>query len=188
MRVTSYLDALVELQLEAACLTNHGDMRDFDHLARVAPAGVMLVPGVEISSEEGDFLLYSCDHEYLDSLLVMQDLPEPADRPPGTAVVWAHPFAAIGVASFSDEYIAGVAERVDGIEVYNGNWLDRRGVELAREVAARHGLAELGGSDAHRRENLLKCWTEVDGMDSADDFISAVTGRRTRAVAPGYEG
>ena len=188
MRVSSYLDALVELQLEVACLTNHGDMRDFDHLARAAPAGLKLIPGVEISSAEGDFIIFSVDHDYLDSLLVMQELPQPRDRPEQTAVVWAHPFAAIGAANFSSEYIAGIAARIDGIEVFNGNWLDGQGVELAHRVAEHYNLAELGGSDAHRRENLLKCWTEVDELDSAGDFITAVTERKTRAFASGYSG
>lgn len=185
MRVSSYLDAIIELELEAACLTNHGEMRDFEHLARIAPADLMLIPGVEISSEEGDFIVFSTDYEYLDSLLPSQRLPDPREHPGETAVVWAHPFAAIGVNSFSEKYIAGVAARVDGIEVFNGNWMDEQGVELARRVAAEHDLAELGGSDAHRRENLFKCWTEVDPIGSADDFIAAVKGRQTTAVAAG---
>lgn len=185
MRVSSYLEAIIELELEAACLTNHGELRDYDHLARIAPAGLLLIPGVEISSEEGDFIFFSTDYDYLDSLLPSQRLPDREERPEETAVVWAHPFAAIGVNSFSDEYIAGVAARVDGIEVYNGNWIDEQGVELARRVALEHDLAELGGSDAHRRENLLKCWTEVDRLESADDFIAAVKARQTTAMAAG---
>lgn len=183
MRVSSYLDAIVELRLEAACLINHGDLRDYDHLARIAPAGLRLVPGIEVSAEEGDFLVYSTDYGFMDSLRAAQELPGPAGRPETTAVVWGHPFAAIGVNSFSEEYIAGVAARVDGIEVFNGNWMEERGVQLARRVAAEYGLAELGGSDAHRRENLLRCWTEVEPLDTASDFIEAVRERRTAAVA-----
>lgn len=186
MRVSSYLDALLEHEAEAACLTNHGELRDFDHLARIAPESLILIPGVEISSGEGDFIIFSADYGFLDSLLVMQELPAPAERPEQTAVVWAHPFAAIGVNAFSDEYIAGVAARVDGIEVFNGNWLDGRGIGLARKVAAEFSLAELGGSDSHRRENLFKCWTEVEPIGSATDFIGAIRERRTTAVAPGH--
>lgn len=186
MRVSSYLDALIELGLEAACLTNHGDMNDFDHLERIAPAGMVLIPGVEISSEAGDFIIFSTEREYLRSLLVMQELPERDERPAMTVAVWAHPFAAIGKTDFSEAYIDSVAPLVDGIEVFNGNWPDERGVELAREVARRYGLAELGGSDAHRRGNLLKCWTEVESLESGADFVAAVAQRKTRAVAPGH--
>lgn len=187
MRVASYLESILAAELEVACITNHGDMRDFDHLKRIAPAGLLLIPGVEISSEEGDFIIFSTDYDFLDSLLVMQELPGREERPAGTAAVWAHPFAGMGFNAFPSEYIEDVAGRVDGIEVYNGNWLDARGVELARAVAARHGLAELGASDAHRRENLFRCWTEMRQPEKADDFVKAILERKTRAVSPVYD-
>jgi predicted metal-dependent phosphoesterase TrpH len=188
MRVSSYLEAVIELQLEAACLTNHGDMRDFDHLSRIAPASLALIPGVEISSEEGDFLIYSTDYDFLDSLIVMQSMPEPGNRPEETAIVWAHPFAGMRLTTFDEEYIESVARRIDGIEVFNGNWLDPEGVELARSVADRYGLAELGSSDAHRRNNLLRCWTEADELGSVGDLVAAIHAKKTRAVCPQYEG
>jgi hypothetical protein len=187
MRVSSYVEALVEEGVEAACLTNHGDMRDFDHLKRIAPAGLLLIPGVEISSEEGDFILFSTDYEFLDSLLVMQELPERNERPAETAAVWAHPFAGMGHDSYDESYIAGVANRIDGIEVFNGNWLDAQGIELARKVAGKYTLAELGGSDSHRRENLLRCWTEVKELDTPLDFITAIKEQNTRAISPEYD-
>jgi predicted metal-dependent phosphoesterase TrpH len=183
MRVNSYLEALLEEQSEVACLTNHGDLRDFDYLKQIAPEGMLLIPGVEISSEAGDFVLFSTDYHFLDSLLVMQELPSRSKRPAETAVVWAHPFAGMGANVFGDDYIAEIADQVDGIEVYNGNWLDLRGVELARKTAVQYSLAELGCSDAHRRENLFRCWTEVDGISSASAFIAAIRERKTRAVS-----
>lgn len=180
MSTGALLRRAAALQLKVICLTNHGDMADFDSLS--PSPGLTVIPGVEISSPEGDFIVFAADHDYLRSLQVVQPLPEPSARPPGTAVIWAHPFAGTaGGRGVDDGYIASVAARVDGIEVYNGNWPDAEASARAREIARRFGLAELGGSDAHREKSLLRCWTEVEGVGGARELVAAIRERRTGA-------
>lgn len=171
------------LGTRVACLTNHGDMADFDELSRRAPRGMKLIPGVEISSIDGDFLIFSSDNEFLHGLKPAQPLPGLSDRPDDTAVVWAHPFAGVaGGKRMGEDYLAGVAERVDGIEVYNGNWPDEEASSLARRVASRYGLAELGGSDSHRADSLFKCWTELKEIEDATGLVRAIKSKATAAV------
>lgn len=180
MGTGALLERAAGLGLKALCLTNHGDVADFDALG--ASGGLSVIPGVEISSPEGDFLVFSADLEFLRSLKAVQSLPAPADRPPETAVVWAHPFAGIpGGRGVDEGYLADVADRVDGIEVYNGNWPDDAASEYARSVADLYGLAELGGSDAHQEANLLRCWTEYEGEPDVRGLVAAIRRRRTRA-------
>lgn len=182
MGLHSYLKALDELGVEVACVTNHGDMSDFDELARHAPARLTIIPGVEISSIDGDFIFFSTDYDFLRSLEAAQPLPDRQERPAKTAAVWAHPFAGVaGGLMMGEEYIARVARQVDGIEIYNGNWPDEDASETARRVAADYGLAELGGSDAHRRESLMQCWTEVGEIESAGGLVNAILKRSTEA-------
>lgn len=182
MKVSSYLQASNNLGLKAICVTNHGNMDDYDLLRERAPAGRVVIPGVEISSVYGDFLIFSTDHDFLRGLQPAQPLPERADRPYETAVVWAHPFAGSpGGELMDEEFLAGVAPKVDGIEIFNGNWPDEKASALARSVASRYRLAELGGSDAHRSENLFRCWTEVGEMGGDADLIKAIRSRSTKA-------
>jgi predicted metal-dependent phosphoesterase TrpH len=164
MGLAEYLDAIQALGLDVACLTNHGDLDDYLEMKRLSPPGLSLVPGVEISSPEGDFLLFSPDTDFLSGLEPSQQLPPRRYRPHGTAVVWAHPFAGIrGGLDAGHHHVRRVAAQVDGIEVFNGNWPDDAASVSAVEAAERYGLAQLGGSDSHRREQLLRCWTGVDG-------------------------
>lgn len=183
MEINSYLECARDLGLRAICITNHGNMEDFDRLAELAPKEMVVIPGVEISSVYGDFLIYSTDHDFLRDLEAAQPLPERGDRPDESAVIWAHPFAgSAGGALMDDDFVASVAPKVEAIEVYNGNWPDDEASKLARRVAARYGLAEMGGSDAHRRENLLRCWTEVGEVSDPAGLISAIKARKTKAV------
>lgn len=155
----------------------------------MAPQVLTVIPGVEISSEEGDFIIFSGDFSYLDSLEAFQSLPDRNSQPGGAAVVWVHPFAGIpGGSGVSEEFIRQVARKVDGIEVYNGNWPDEKASVLAREIATAYGLAELGGSDAHRRQALNRCWTEVEDVGSAVDLVQAIRAKATTATAAGAGG
>lgn len=196
------------LGLEAVCITNHGDIADFEDISGMvqggfsgtavespsrleawdvsgaAPSGLTVIPGVEISSPVGDFLIYSEDLDFLRGLEAAQQLPLRSQRPERTAVVWAHPFAGNGGgANASEDYIRKVVPQVDGIEVFNGNWPDDEASALARRIAAGYELAELGGSDAHRSEHLMRCWTEIDGrIASVANLITAILERGTAAA------
>ncbi len=183
MSVYQYLTAAASLGLTAICLTNHGDMRDAAALESAAPAGLTVVAGVEISSPEGDFLIFSEDRHFLKSLKPVQHLPERFIRPRGTAVVWAHPFAGnAGGRDASEAYISGIASRVDGIEVCNGRWPDREAGLLASRIAADFKLAELGGSDAHQIDEIMRCGTSFDmEIKNAADLVAAILNRNTRA-------
>lgn len=184
MSIAQYLSALGEAGAAVACLTNHGDVGDYEEMAALAPEDLVVIPGVEISSKEGDFIVFSDEPGYLRSLEALQGLPEMQARPEATAVVWVHPFAGIpGGSGVSDEFIRNVARKVDGIEVYNGNWPDEKASILACEIAAAYGLAELGGSDAHQRRALYRCWTEVESAGSAGDLIEAIKEKATVAAA-----
>lgn len=186
MSTAQYLEAAAILGLSAACITNHGNMDDFDRLAAAAPDSLTVIPGVEISSAEGDFLIFSSDLGFLRSLEAVQELPAPGARPGGTAVVWAHPFAGIpGGAAAGGDHIGFVASQVDGIEVFNGNWPDLMASAAARRIAEDYGLAELGGSDAHRRESLYSCWTEVGEVNGPADLVEAIRARATLAAGRG---
>jgi predicted metal-dependent phosphoesterase TrpH len=186
MTIASYAEAVAELGLKCVCLTNHGDMNDYRLLVDMLPGAVLLVPGVEISSSRGDFLIYSTDIGFLMSLSPLQELPPEAGIPEDSAVVWAHPFAGIpGGLEANDEHVRWVAPRVDGIEVHNGNWPDRLASNSAAEIANHHGLAPMGGSDAHRLSQLGRCWTEMEEIETPSDFIEAVKSGRTRPVRNG---
>ncbi|MHB1390761.1 MAG: PHP domain-containing protein [Thermoleophilia bacterium] len=182
MSVPMFLQAALTRGWEALCVTNHGDMSDYDELVRQAGNQLLVIPGVEISSPGGDFLLFSTDLDFLRTLTPIQSLPAREDRPHETAVVWAHPFAGVpGADGVGEDYLDRTAAQVDGIEVYNGNWPDEAAGEAIRRLAESHGLARLGGSDAHRREDLMRCWTELSPIDDTAGLISAIKAGATKA-------
>ncbi len=147
-----YIAWCVDNAVEAVALTNHGDISDNVRLGpALAAEGVLLIDGVEISTLFGDFVIFSPDRDYLETLRSIQDAPRAGTVPEDAAVVWVHPGA--GGGRSGSAYYPGieqmVAGAVDAVEVFNGSWLDERYVRIAEELAAGLGVTRTGGSDAH---------------------------------------
>jgi predicted metal-dependent phosphoesterase TrpH len=173
-----YIAWCVDNSIEAVALTNHGDLSDNLRLGpALAAEGVLLIDGVEISTLFGDFVIFSSDLDYLETLRSVQDAPRSGSIPEHAAVVWVHPGA--GGGRSGSAYYPGiermVADVVDAVEVYNGSWLGDRYVRIAEEIAAQLGVTRTGGSDAHAPEDLMICYTELpDPVTSTADVVQAL--------------
>ncbi|MGD0249548.1 MAG: CehA/McbA family metallohydrolase [Thermoplasmata archaeon] len=164
--------------LRGFALTDHNTVaghREIRGLTQRYP-GLLVLPGVEISTLEGHMLAYGV-HE---TPPIRRPIVETIEwvRAHGGESVLSHPFRrAHGVG-------AAVAETapVRGIEVLNGH--SSQVVNAKAElVAARRSLAETGGSDVHELYDLGRAFTDFPGgATSVDDLLEAI---RKRAVVPG---
>ena len=170
-------------QVEAIALTNHGSTSDTRELESELKAdGVLLIHGVEISTPVGDFVVYSPDLDFLDGFHDVQDVPAPGELPDHAALVWVHPAAGGGrsQSAFFHGLERLVADVIDAVEIYNGNWLGDWYVESASAIAAQLGVACTGGSDAHEVARLMACYTEIpDPVRSTEDVVTAIKQRLT---------
>jgi predicted metal-dependent phosphoesterase TrpH len=179
-----YIAWCVDNAIEAVALTNHGDISDNRKLGpALAAEGVLLIDGLEISTLFGDFVIFSADLDYLETLRAVQDAPRPGTVPDDAAVVWVHPGA--GGGRSGSPYYPGienmVAGAVDAVEVFNGQWLGDRYVTIAEQIAGSLGAARTGGSDAHQPGDLMVCYTELpDPVTGTADVVEALQLGRTR--------
>ncbi len=114
--------------------------------------GVTVLPGAEVCFE-GDpnhYLLFGLTKEFL---LANEDLHtygiekmREAAHKSGILVVQAHPNR--------DGACVPVPDKVDGFEVYNSNPRHDDRSDQSFMIAAAHGLPMIGGSDAHRTEDI----------------------------------
>ncbi len=179
-----YIAWCVDHAVEAVALTNHGDISDNRKLGpALAAEGVLLIDGVEISTLFGDFVIFSTDLDYLETLRAVQDAPRPGTVPADAAVVWVHPGAGGGRSGSAyypgiENMVAGV---VDGVEVFNGQWPGERYVGIAEQIADSLGAARTGGSDAHQPADLMACYTELpDPVTGTADVVRALQLGHTR--------
>lgn len=101
----------------------------------------------------------------------------------GGLAVPAHPLARIPMCATARSLRslledADPAVHPDGLEVFNATTAGKRGHRRSLAFAAEHGLAGLGGSDAHRPEHIGQAVTRFEG-GTPDDLRRAIEARTT---------
>ena len=185
--------------------TDYADLQAFEMLAACLPEAV-IVPAVEVETEECDVLVYSEDRDYIRFLCGFKDSVDKIRHGRDTALVWAHPCVSqhehlrrfhltsdTKRQTRQEAVISKVLHHVDALEVYNGTMLSLAACGLVRQtyfdnlryLADRFHLASTGGSDAHETETWAKVWTEFpEPVNSVRDFIRAIKGKKT---TPDYD-
>ena len=159
-----------QMGLDAVCITDHDSMGLADRARRVSrKTGFPLFLGVEVSTHEGDILVFGLK-EVPRRRIHAAELLKQVERH-GAVAVAAHPYR-ITARSLGD--LVHRLPLLSGIEGLNGNTptsLNRR----ARKAAHQLGLPVLGGSDAHYLPRLGKFATRFpDGMRDEQDLVQAI--------------
>ena len=135
--------------------------------------GINVLPGAEICFKDAPnhYLVYGITREFFDKYPELHtygiDKFSKIAHENGLFIIQAHPHR--------DGKCFPTPEYVDGIEVYNSNPRHEDNSELSEQIVAAHGLSVIGGSDAHREEDLARggIETEVE-IKTAEDFINLV--------------
>lgn len=155
-------------RLDGVAVTDHDSvegLREFCHLE-----GLLVVPGVEVETRQGHVLAIGVDTaveaglSFFETVGLIHDLG-------GLAVV-AHPTAFFKGAS-GDVFDQGF----DAMEVVNSSAMPFSfSVRRNRGLAARFGLPQTGGSDAHYGPEVGLGYTvvDVDGEADVDEVVGAI--------------
>ena len=147
--------------------------------------GLLLIPGVEVSTDAGHLLGW-----FVTEPVTARTLPEAAAEihARGGIAVLAHPFEH----TTNPARAEAAAACVDGIETWNSRAerKNRRANAMAAEFAASHRLRGFAGSDAHTPREIGNGVTIVDADALTPDAVKAALlsgdvrteGRRSKAV------
>lgn len=150
------IEAALERGLSIISITDHDTFAGSIHAVRYGRSrGVLVVPGIEVRTSEGDILVY-CVREF-DLPRRVDQLIETAHRE-GCLVVPAHPFdiLKLGIGDLIYEY-----KDWDAIEVWNAS--STKGANYrALEAAKLLGKPGLANSDAHIVEEVGVAYTLME--------------------------
>jgi predicted metal-dependent phosphoesterase TrpH len=189
-------DELVDLSraagVDGVCLTEHDFFWDYDDVRELSRRHDFLVlPGVEINTEDGHLLCYGLD-AYVFGMHRSHELAVHLRRARGVMIA-AHPYRrqippagcedlvalkALIKATHNPAYKYCVA-----METNNGRGTEAEN-EFSRRVATRYGLPATGASDAHTTIDIGSCATEFSRrIEGLDDLIEALRDGSFRPVA-----
>ncbi len=175
--VEAILVRAAAIGLRGVALTDHNSVGGHAELTALAPRwpGLVLVPGVEVSTREGHLLLFGTDSVPRPQLPIREVLRWADDR--NAVAVLAHPFRRIhGVGG----RVASTAA-VPALETLNGHNSPGANRSAERIRAARR-LGATGGSDAHRAGEVGRCVTEFGRpIDSVSELLDELRAGRVRS-------
>jgi predicted metal-dependent phosphoesterase TrpH len=153
--------------LKGFAITDHNSIAGHRELPalRARHPGILIVPGVEVSTREGHLLAYG-----------VADCP-PAHRPVAETIEWVRDHGGEPVLAHPFRFAHGVGRRVAlaapvrTIEVLNGHNSELQNLK-AELLVAQRSLSGTGGSDVHEIRDLGRAYTEFpEDVHSVEDVL-----------------
>lgn len=153
--------------IKVAAVTDHDTVKGCGVTRQLASAypDILVIPGVEISTPQGDIIILGSD-EMPPQPWTVENIVDFA-RERGYVSVVAHPYREYGMGDLAKNY------KVDAIEVLNGG-SPHSANKAAQDLAKVMGLPGVAGSDAHQPSELCTVYTEVKASMNTDDILKAI--------------
>lgn len=168
MTLTQAAAAAKQRGVDALAVCDHNRCASGGVFAHPVRGGVLLIPGVEYSTECGHllglFLQRPCICPGEETGRVRFDDAVRVVREAGGLCVLAHPFELTQRSEAEiTAQIAALRDRLDGLETHNCRATKKRrnANRLAEAEAVRHGLLQTAGSDAHQPSEVGRAWVAV---------------------------
>jgi predicted metal-dependent phosphoesterase TrpH len=165
-------------KLDAIAITDH------DTCAGIAPAeaaarGIVIIPGVEVSTKQGHLLVLGVREPLPPGRHIMETIR--LARSIGAVTILPHPYHMWrhGVARRVPESIGAV----DAVEVFNSRYIVGSANRKAARVARRVKVTLVGGSDAHNARFVGFGYTLVGAEPEVSSILAAI--REGKTVAGG---
>jgi predicted metal-dependent phosphoesterase TrpH len=162
--------------MDAIAITDHNTLAGGLEAVSIAPPGLLVIPGEEIKSSEGEII----------GLFLSEEIPAGLTPEETTArireqrgvVVVPHPFDPLRRSPLRTPALERLvaAGMVDAIEVLNARMALRSHNLRGAEFAARHGLPGTAGSDGHSRSEYAHAWIEMAPATTRDEFVANLPG------------
>lgn len=153
--------------IKVAAVTDHDTVSGLGVTRQLAAAypDILIIPGVEISTPQGDILVLGTEEMPPQPWTVEGVVDFARDR--DCVSVVPHPYREYGLGDLARNY------KFDAIEVLNG-YSSPSDNKLAQNLAKLMGLPGVAGSDAHQPSELCTIYTEIQASLDMDEILKAL--------------
>lgn len=183
--VPAVLTRARQIGLDVIAITDHDEITGSLKALELAPRyGVEILPGMEVTTAEGDLLALNIMQKVERGLPLVETVLRVGEQ--GGFCIAPHPMAGgFGMKSLSAYSILKalrkpeVARVLIAVESYNATAIDRMSNHYARVLAERLNITQTASSDAHVVDAIGLGTTEFDGR-TAPDLIAALRNGTSR--------
>lgn len=160
------VETAIKKGIDCLAITDHGEIRGaLEAIEYAKGRPILIIPGIEIKSKEGDILALNVKEKIPDKLGAKETIKKVKEL--GGLAIVPHPFGFI--CKFRGN-LKELIKEIDGIEVLNAS-IFGRGNKIALEFAKKNNLAFTAGSDSHSTNFIGKVWLEIKGENLSQGEI-----------------
>jgi len=177
------IDRCRALGINCVAIADHGTIEGALEMQRLAPFTVIVAE--EILTPDGEIMGMFLKENVPNGLSVEQTIAQ--IRAQDGIVCIPHAFDMLRPSALGEKIVEKIAHEIEVIEVFNSRSLLLRSSEKAQAFAAKYGIAQSAGSDAHTLGEIGNAYVEMPKFSGKDDFLQAlakgrVIGRRTNPI------
>jgi len=173
------VEAAIQNGIDCLAITDHREIAGAAEAQKIAVnLPILIIPGIEIKSKEGDILGLNIK-EIIPDKLPAKETIERIKRAGGLAII-PHPFG--WFCAFKGD-LEEIVKEIDGVEVLNASLFG--GNEKALEFSRKHNLPWTCGSDAHFPNLVGRVYLEIPGENLS--FEEAIASSTASAKASAFE-
>ena len=177
--VPAVLARAKQIGLDVIAITDHDEIAGSLKACELAPQyGVEVIPGIEITTAEGDLLAFNITQKVARDLPLIETILRVGEL--GGFCIAPHPMAGgLGMKSLNAYSIlralrnSDVAQTLIGIETYNATTIDKMSNHYAAILGRQLDLARTASSDAHILETIGLGATVFEGH-TAQHLVKAL--------------
>lgn len=152
--------AALKKGVDCLAITDHGEIKGAIEAVEYAKGkSILIIPGIEIKSREGDILALNIKEKIPDKLSAIETIKK-IKKLGGTAII-PHPFSLF--CKFKGN-LEKLKDEIDAIEILNASVFGS-GNKRAFNFAKKHNLPFIVGSDAHFPNFVGKVYLEIPGKN-----------------------
>lgn len=172
------VDSSISKGIDCICITDHRETKGAIEALRFAfSKPILIIPGIEIKSREGDVLGINIKEIIPDGLSAEETIRR-INELGGLAVI-AHPFAWLHYFKGNlEKIIAGNPNFFIAVEVFNAS-VSGFSNKKAFRLAQNNNLPSIAGSDAHGKEFVGRGFMEIPGENlSIEEILEEIRGKK----------
>lgn len=161
--------------LNGMAITDHNNIEGGLNALKVAPKDFIVIPGVEISTQDGHILALNIKENIQKGLTVEETIDKINDI--GGLPIVPHLYR--NMSGIKKNKFENIYKKISAIEVFNSCSVPQTNLKTA-QLAKEFNLGGTGGSDSHEPEFAGEGYTMIDSNDlELDSIISEINNKKT---------
>jgi len=172
------VEAAISKNLDCICITDHGETKGAIEAISLAK-GILVLPGIEIKSREGDILGINIREKIEDNLPAVETIEKIISL--GGLAVICHPFDFLLFFKGIEKFAQFFQEKMVAIEIFNASVFFNVLNKVAAKFCNDFNLPFIAASDAHSPEFVGKAYLEIPKENlSPEEILTEIKKRNCK--------